>query len=148
MKMKRILLGFLAVMFSGLALAQTVVPPFMTGTETTYNRSIFEVGMLRVARNTAMTALAGGAQAGTALSMGMNRFSTVATGGDSAQLPQVTGGVAVIVVNATATSMNVFGQTGQTINALSANAAFAVAAGKTAIFVQAIDGSWYAILSA
>jgi hypothetical protein len=153
MKMKRILLGLLAVMFSGLALAQTVLPPFITGSNLENARSIFEVGFLRIARNTAMTALAGGAQAGTALNLGYNRFTVVATAADSAQLPALSGGVMVVVTNADASdSMNVFPQTGGTINALSPNAGFAVAAGKTAIFFQAIDTSgatiWYAVLTA
>lgn len=149
MRLKRILLGLAALILSGAALAQTTLPPFLTGTDTSYNRSIFEVGMLRIGRNTALTALAGGAQAGTQLNLGLNRFTVVVTAGDSAQLPVVTGGVMVVVVNADAAdSMNVFPPTGQTINALSANSAFAVAAGKTALFFQALDGAWYALLTA
>lgn len=149
MKLKRILLGALALAISGAALAQTVLPPFITGSSTEYRQSIFQVGMLRITRNEGLTALAGGAQAGTALSLGLNRVTVVATAGDSVQLPLVTGGVMVVVVNAdSADSLNVFPQTGQTINAGAANAAFAVAAGKTAIFFQALDGSWWAVLTA
>lgn len=147
--MKRFLLGLAAVLFSTAVLAQTVLAPYITGTMQEYRRSVFEVGFLRLnALNTAQTALAGGAQAGTALTMGLNRFTTVATGGDSAQLPALTGGVTVVVVNAGANSMNVFPQTGGTINALSANASFAVASGKTVIFIQTVDNAWYALLSA
>jgi hypothetical protein len=76
-------------------------------------------------------AQAGGAQAGTPITASMARFTTVATAGDSAQLPVGVSGREITVTNATATSMNVFGQTGDVINALSANTAFAVAAGKT-----------------
>lgn len=153
MKLKRILLGLLALVISGAALAQTTVPPFITGLDSANRQSIFEVGMLRMARNTAMTALAGGAQAGTALNLGYNRFTVVVTAGDSAQLPAVSGGVMIVVTNADASdSMNIFPQTGGIINAAAANAAFAVAAGKTAIFFQAIDTSgatiWYAVLTA
>lgn len=149
MKMKRILLGLLALAISGAALAQTTLQPFLSGTNTEWRQSIFQVGMLRFTRNETLTALAGGAQAGTALSLGLNRVTVVATAADSVQLPLVTGGVMVVVVNADAAdSLNVFPQTGQTINALSANTAFAVAAGKTAIFFQALDGSWWAVLTA
>lgn len=153
MKLKRILLGILALALSGAAIAQTTLPPFITGTEDQNRNSIFQVGILRLSRNTALTALAGGAQAGTALNLGYNRFTVVVTAGDSAQLPALSGGVMVIVTNADASdSMNVFPQTGGIINAGAANAAFAVAAGKTAIFIQAIDTSgatiWYAILTA
>lgn len=152
MKLKRILLGLLALGLSGAALAQTMLPPYITGTDTANRQSIFEVGMLRITRNQALTALAGGAQAGTALNLGYNRFTVVVTAGDSAQLPAVSGGVMVVVTNADASdSMNVFPQTGGIINAGAANAAFAVAAGKTAIFFQAIDTSgatiWYVVLT-
>lgn len=149
MKLKRVLLLGLALLISGVALAQTTLPPMITGTEFQFRQSIFDVGFLRISRNTALTALAGGAQAGTQLNLGMNRFTVVVTAGDSAQLPVLTGGIMVVVVNADSTdSMNVFPPTGQTINALSANSAFAVAAGKTAIFFQALDGAWYAVLTA
>lgn len=154
MKLKRILLGLAAMAFSGAALAQNVLPPFIAGADTEHNRQIFSIGMLRLPIvNNALTALAGGAQAGTALNLGYNRFTVVVTAGDSAQLPAVSGGVVVIVTNADAAdSMNVFPQTGGIINAGAANAAFAVAAGKTAIFIQAVDTSgatvWYALLTA
>lgn len=153
MKLKRILLGLLALALSGAAVAQTTLPPFISGTDDQNRNSIFHVGILRLTRNTALTALAGGAQAGTALNLGYNRFTVVVTAGDSAQLPAVSGGAVIIVTNADAAdSMNVFPQTGGIINAGAANAAFAVAAGKTAIFIQAIDTSgatiWYCVLTA
>lgn len=153
LKLKRILFGLLAVTISGVALAQSVLPPFISGRDDSGKNQIVEVGMLAMSRNTALTALAGGAQAGTALNIGYNRFTVVATAGDSAQLPALGGGVVVVVTNADASdSMNVFPQTGGIINAGAANAAFAVAAGKTAIFFQAIDTSgatiWYAVLTA
>lgn len=96
----------------------------------------------------ALTALAGGAQAGTALTRMLNRFTTVATGGDSAQLPVSVPGLQIIVVNAGASSMNVFGQTGDAIDAGGANAASAVAAGKTATFFCTSAGRWHKLLSA
>jgi hypothetical protein len=154
MKLKRILLGLAALLISGAVLAQTVLPPFITGTNSEHRREIFEIGMLRVPiLNNALTALVGGAQAGTALNLGYNRFTTVTSGNDSAQLPALTGGVVVVVTNAAASNtLAVFPQTGGIINAGSANAAFSVAAGKTAIFIQAVDTSgatiWYALLTA
>lgn len=153
MKLKRILLGIAALVISGAAVAQNTLPPFITGANNENRQSIFEVGYLRILRNQTLTALAGGAQAGTQLTTGLNRITTVATGGDSAQLPVLSGGIMVVVINAAAAnSMNVFPPTGGIINAGAANAAFAVAAGKTAIFFQAIDTSgatiWYAVLTA
>ena len=96
-----------------------------------------------------MTALSGGAQAGTALKASLNRFVTVAAGGDSAQLGVSAGGIQVIVANAHATNaMNVFPQTGDKINALAANAAFSVPAGKTCSFYCMGAGTWHSLLSA
>lgn len=143
-----------ALLFSSAVLAQTVLAPYITGTENRFRRSVFEVAMLRQPiLNNGLTALAGGAQAGTALTLGYNRFTTVASGNDSAQLPTITGGVMIVVTNAAASNaLAVFPPTGGQINALSANASFSVAAGKTAIFFQAVETSgatvWYAVLTA
>lgn len=96
-----------------------------------------------------LVALAGGAQAGTALSKDVNRFTTVATAADSAQLPAAEVGMAIVVINAAAAnSMNVFPQTGESINALANNTAFAVASNKTAIFFCALAGKWNVVLTA
>lgn len=154
MKLKRILFAILALSVSAAALAQTVLPPFLTGTNSEHRREIFEIGMLRLPiANNALTALVGGAQAGTALSLGYNRFTVVTSGNDSAQLPAISGAAVVIVTNAdSADALAVFPQTGGIINALSANASFSVAAGKTVIFIQAVDTSgatiWHALLTA
>ena len=96
-----------------------------------------------------LSALVGGAQAGTALTAMINRVTTVTSAADSVQLPVSLAGASVVVVNAAAVnSMNVFGQTGDIINALSANAAFAIAAGKTATFYCTAAGRWHSLLSA
>ena len=95
-----------------------------------------------------LTALAGGAQAGTPIAASMARFTTIVTTGDSAQLPAGVSGRDITVTNATANSLNVFGQTGDVINALSANAAFAVAAGKTCSFFCFTPGQWHTQLGA
>jgi hypothetical protein len=97
----------------------------------------------------ALVALAGGAQAGTPISGRFNRFVTVATAADSGQLPPALPGRIAFVKNAAAAnSMNVFPQTGEVINALAANAAFAVAAGKSCEFYCVTLGTWETNLSA
>lgn len=97
----------------------------------------------------ALTALAGGAQAGTALNAYVNRFTTVATIADSAQLPAALPGRSVVVVNAAAAnSMNVFPKTGEYIDAGAVNAAVAVAAAKTRVFFCAVIGTWNSVLGA
>lgn len=97
-----------------------------------------------------LTALAGGGQSGaTPLTGLINRVLTVATAGDSVLLPAAKAGNILWVKNAHASnSMNVFPNTGDAINALSANSAYAVAATKCVTFVCAVDGTWDTILTA
>lgn len=97
-----------------------------------------------------ITAFAGGGQASAvALTASVNRITTVATAGDSVKLPAATAGAEVVVINAAAAnSMNVFPSTGDRVNALSANAAFAVAANKVVRFICAVDGTWNSLLTA
>lgn len=98
---------------------------------------------------TGLTAKAGGGQSGaTALTGSINKVTTCATGGDSSLLPFATVGKRVSVRNGGAASMNVFPQTGESINEGAANAAFAVAAAKTAIFECVAATLWNATLSA
>lgn len=88
---------------------------------------------------------ANGAQVGTAIF----RVTTVAAANDSVRLPLAAGGMQITVTNAAAAnSMNVFPATGDVINAQSANAAFALPAGKTAQFSSATPGFFHAVLSA
>lgn len=96
-----------------------------------------------------LTALVGGAQAGTALTARINRVTTVASAADSVQLPLAAAGTILTVINAAAANaMAVFPQTGQIINALSANASFSMAANKTADFYCAVTGTWNSNLTA
>ena len=97
-----------------------------------------------------MTAHAGGGQgSGTLCAASLNRFVTVATGGDSGLLPTAVAGMVITVANAHATnSMNLFPATGDKINALAVNGAYALAAGKTAQLVCIGPGTWHALLSA
>lgn len=98
----------------------------------------------------AITARAGGGQAlATALTATYNRVTTVATAADSVLLPAAVAGTRVVVFNAAAAnSMNVFPATGAAINALAANTAFAVAAGRGAEFVCCVDGTWNTVYGA
>lgn len=96
-----------------------------------------------------LTAFAGGGQAsGTLLTAMMNRVTTVATIGDSVKLPPAIAGLQIMAANAATNSMNVFPNTGDQINALGANAAYAQAGGKTATFYCVSNGTWHALLSA
>lgn len=124
--------------------------PGSTGTDTSNQDMIEKVHYLDFSFANALTALAGGAQAGTSLSnYTMNQFSTVASGNDSAQLPKAVAGRMRIVSNAAASnSMVVFPQTGEFINALTVDSGFTVAANKVAIFFCFVNGTWNSILTA
>lgn len=101
-----------------------------------------------------ITAHSGGGQAnGVPITASMTRVTTVGAAGDSVTLPASIPGNQLMVTNAAAVnSMNVFPNAGGTgteqINALGANAAFAVAAGKTVTFNCYTAGQWHTLLSA
>lgn len=90
----------------------------------------------------------GGQSAATLLTSSLNRVTTVATAGDSILLPWALPGLQLIVTNAAANSCNVFPSTGGQINTLAVNTAFALAGGKTVMFVSMSTAQWYSILSA
>lgn len=121
-----------------------------TGTAALHKDEALQMHFVDLSSISGQTALAGGAQAGTSLSdYAINHFATVASSGDSAQLPKALPGRVRIVVNAAAANaMNVFPQTGEFINALSVDTAFSVAANKVAIFVCAVAGTWNSVLTA
>lgn len=133
----------------------------IAGTFSGNELSIVKVGYIRQSVTDTITAFAGGGQTSAVLlDSGYNRVSTVASANDSVKLPTcITGtasntaglsntqGMEVWVTNAAAAnSMNVFPQTSQSINALSANSAYAMAANKTAAFICGTNGIWYSLL--
>jgi len=111
----------------------TATSTFDSAGNLSVNGTITTSGYLVKSVNTALTALAGGAQAGTALTADINVVTTVATAGDSVQLPVAVSGMEIRVINRTVTSLNVFGQTGDGINGGGANVAYAVAGNVEAI---------------
>ncbi len=161
--MKRFLLSLLALAsFLGAAYAVNI-----SGTNSTMEFSVAKMGYERLSVTDSITAFAGGGQASAVLlDSGYNRVTTVASANDSVKLPSChtgpsntgpmpsgiisgnTTGLLLYVTNAAAAnSMNVFPQTGESINALSANAAYAVAANKTVQFLCSPGGTiWYSLL--
>jgi hypothetical protein len=97
-----------------------------------------------------ITAFAGGGQgSAVALVSSINRVTVVASAADSVKLMAAVPGLEVTVINAAASNaMNLFPATGDAINALSANTAFSIVAGKTALLVCAVAGTWHLVLSA
>jgi hypothetical protein len=90
--------------------------------------------------------------AGTAITAQFSRFTTVANNGDAATLPASVAGADLTVINAGAHSLQIFPSAGGTgteqINALGANAAISVSAGKVITFYCTLAGQWHTILSA
>jgi hypothetical protein len=78
-----------------------------------------------------------------------HRVTTVASAADAVLLPKAVNGRIVIVTNAAAAnSMGCFPQPSDKVNALAADAVYALAANKTAMFVCHVDGTWNTILTA
>lgn len=126
-----------------------------------YMQMLDALGLQYESLTDGLVAHAGGGQAlGTPIATQLARFATVTTLNDSALLPAtasifvaaaanvIASSAAFTVVNAGAQSMNVFPRTGEQINALGVNAAFALAAGKTANFYCTAIGQWHCMLSA
>lgn len=97
-----------------------------------------------------ITAFAGGGQASAVvLTASYNRVTTVATAADSVKLPAAKAGSRVYVFNkAAANSLNIFPMTGDAINALGANNAYALAVTKGVQFLCVVDGTWDTLLTA
>lgn len=96
-----------------------------------------------------IVAHAGGTQAAAVLLVSaLSRIITVGTAGDSVALPASYPSSVITVTNsAAANALNIFPNIGGTgteqINALGANAAFSLAAGKTVDFVCYTAGQWF-----
>ncbi len=105
------------------------------------------------ATNQSITAHAGGAQPlATAIrpAAALVAITAVATGGDSVGLPRAKKGEVKMVLNATATSANIFAYPGSTdtINGVATGTAYALAGAKAVIFFCPKDGVWGAVLTA
>lgn len=148
--MKRLLLSIVAaICLSGAVLAQTVLPPYITGTQDQGKDSIDFVGIQRINQTTGLTATASGTLANSAvLNRGMNLVSTVTTTNDSFTLPTLTGSVMIAVVNNGANTLKVWPNvsTGQ-IDTGGAGAGQTIAANKMRIFWQGGAGLWYSFVS-
>ncbi len=96
-----------------------------------------------------LTAHAGGGQANALpLTALMNRVTTVASAADSVLLPPSVAGLTVTVTNASATAMQVFGTSPDTINGVATGTGVSLAAGKTANYCCYTAGAWHQLLSA
>jgi hypothetical protein len=97
-----------------------------------------------------ITAFASGGQgSATQLSNVVNIVTTVATIADSVKLPLASAwaGRVIVVKNTASNSMNLFPGTGDSINALAANAALAVAGGTSVMLVPVSATNWQVVSS-
>ena len=92
-----------------------------------------------------LTAHAGGGQ-GSAFQITneLNRFTTVATSGDSAVLPSSVPGLTILINNAGANAMQVYGFNTDTINGVASGTGVSQMAGSEVIYVCHGTGNWEA----
>lgn len=82
----------------------------------------------------------------TALTRPITVVSTVSGGSaDGVIMPSATAGMRVIIINTSAATLKVYPASGGTINALSANAAYSMAAGTRLEFIATSTTQWYTI---
>ncbi len=105
-------------------------------------------GEVESAISNGLTAHAGGGQASaTALVVGWNRLSTVATLGDSAQLPAAVAGSQVIVANDGAANADIYSQNGgtDTIDGVAGSTAVVITAAHRSMFICLTTGAWISL---
>jgi hypothetical protein len=91
-----------------------------------------------------ITAFAGGGQAsGTQLTAQTNRITTVATAGDSVKLPLSAAGLEIVVINAGANAVQVFGSTNATIDGVAFATGVSQMKGSMTIYTSATAGAWF-----
>ncbi len=97
-----------------------------------------------------LTALVGGAQAGTALRFGLNVVSTVTSGNDSVALPPATGSGGIVIVknSAASNSLQIFGTDPDTINGIATGTGVALAHDLCRIFIDVETHEWSSFLGA
>lgn len=146
---KRFAFGLLALCLSGVALAQTVLPPTISGINDSSKNQIVQIGIERFTRNDGLVATASGTLANSAvLTAGMNVVATVTTTNDSFTLPTLTGSVLINVVNGGANTLRVFPNSATAqIDTAGAGTPKTVAANKMATFQQGADNLWYSVTS-
>lgn len=95
----------------------------------------------------ALTASPGGPNPGVLVTARLNRFTTVASAGDSASLPPSWTGLAVTVRNDAAHDMIVYPSSGEILNGQTPNTPMTITAGHEVTFHCFSRGSWWAALS-
>lgn len=102
-------------------------------------------GLLYESAENGITAHAGGGQASAyQLTKEMSRVATVATSGDSVVLPASAAGLTIILENAGANPMQVFGLGTDTVNGVAAATGVSQMQGSVVIYTCYAAGAWFA----
>lgn len=104
-------------------------------------------GFQTISSTDALTAT--GSTQGTALAIKtmQNRFTTVAAS-TGCVLPAAVAGMNIVIINAGANSLQVYGNGSDTINGTAGATGVSLAAGKTAEYFTTVAGAWHQLLSA
>lgn len=81
----------------------------------------------------------------TALTKEFNIVGTVPTSATGVKLPTAVAGMAIVIVNTTATNMLVYPDTGATINSLGTNISFTHVAGAALQYIASSTTQWYTV---
>lgn len=97
-----------------------------------------------------LTAHAGGGQSSALAlpSVAMVQVDTVASSDDSVKLPLATAGSMILVANAGASTLGVYGSGSDTINGTAGSSEYSIATNVSVLFFCAKAGQWKAIKSA
>ena len=127
----------------------SLIPTFLSGFRMPQGSSLQALSDLIGSIQAPLTAKAGGGQASaTQINSANVQVDTVATAADSVKLPPAVPGMRIFVTNAAANSMQVFGTSPDTINAVATGTGVAHAGGKSAWYVCTSAGKWFRDLSA
>jgi len=127
----------------------SLIPTFLGGFRMPSGLALQAMADLTSSIQSPLTAFAGGGQtSATQINAANVEVGTVATAADSVKLPPALPGMRIFVTNTTATSMQVFGTTPDTINAVATGTGVAQAANKSAWYVCTSAGKWFRDLSA
>jgi|ERR1044072_804631 hypothetical protein len=117
----------------------------MGATANTAFGNVYLTGLLNESAQDTITAHAGGGQASAfQLTKEMSRVSTVATAGDSVVLPASAAGLTIILENASANPMQVYGLGSDTINGVAAATGVSQMQGSVVFYTCYSAGAWYA----
>lgn len=107
-------------------------------------RDLILDGLLTESAATGITAFAtGGQTSATALTAELNRVTTVATAADSVKLPASSPGLTILVENAGANAMQVFGAGTDTINGVATATGVSQMVGSVVLYTCYTAGAWF-----